>query len=441
MDLQEASVHVEEMLENTKVVYMKTDPEVMDFTCHQPGKILLIGGKKRVEIDVDQDSVALVMGFLSCSVFDKENISTLLAWNLKSLMSYFRFYVKTPPVITTSVVDLQVIEKFLGIEKSAPENLSEAVNRMKVIAEYKNWKGLYQRLHLPLMLRVLPALETTPLLDEFNKTSVYAFYEVEGQHNGRLRCAKKFSKSYLPHTLDDEQKKNLKPKGYDRCLMTFDIRHCEVSVLQWLSKDEKLKEIIDSGKDLYHEIYNLVTGDVCDSAKKRDMTKLMFLPVMYGCGNETLGRNLNISPDVAKELIGRIHAIFPTVSEWMLAVQEKARHNESIEDYFGRPRSYPEKFYQARNFVVQGVAATVCLEKLIDIYKALKEKDAQLCFSIHDGYGIILNVRIVVDMYREVRKIIETESELCPGLLFKAECKVGKRLDAMRVIGKSSNHT
>lgn len=432
MEFQAAAEHLDEMLSKTKIVFLHTEPEVLDFTTRQGGTVVIMGGGKRLEIDLTPEVVTPVMGMLAVTAFDKESVQTLLTWNLKSLMSYFRFFAPSLPAPSITPLDLQVIEKFLGVEKECPKNLVEAVDRMKAAAGAPNWKRLYQALHLPLMLRVLPALETTPLLDEQDKTSKYAFYEIEGQHNGRLRCAKKFDKGYIPHTMSDDQKKLLKPRGWqhDEIFMTFDIRHCEASVLQWLSQDEVLQQILNSGQDLYREIYRIITGDACDTDKKREMTKLMFLPVMYGCGHQKLAENLNVSAGVARELISRIHARFPTAVQCMLDFQ-KAAENGPVVDRSGRPRVYTDKHYQARNLAVQGVAATVCLEKLVGLYNALSRTSARLCFTIHDGYGVLVNVKDTVKIYKIIHEIIETESKLCPRLFLKAECKVGPKLDSM----------
>lgn len=277
-------------------------------------------------------------------------------------------------------------------------------------------------------------LETTSLLDEAEKVSVHAFYEIEGQINGRLRCAKQFSKGYIPHTIGPDQKKALKPKGYNRCFMSTDIRHCEVTVLQWLSQDPNLLYIIESGQDLYKEIYHVTTGDPCDSDKKRDYAKRMFLPVMYGCGPTSLGKSMGLAEQTAKELIRRIHAKFPVATEWMRSKQEEARENGVVVDYFGRPRTFENEFYKARNFVVQGVAATACVEKLIAIYDALQGTESYLCFTIHDAYGIVCPVKDPKPTYTMVKDIVESESTACPGLRLKQESKFGKRLDNMKVL-------
>jgi DNA polymerase I-like protein with 3'-5' exonuclease and polymerase domains len=214
------------------------------------------------------------------------------------------------------------------------------------------------------------------------------------------------------------------------------MRHCEVTVLQWLSGDERLKELLDSGKDLHEEIYRLVTGDQNITEAKRDKSKLMFLPVMYGCGARTLAEQIHVPEEVARELIRRIHALFPTARKWLQTKHEEAKVGP-VKDYFGRPRRYEEhEAYLVQNFVVQGVAATVCLEKLVEIYRALRGRGISICFTIHDGYGFVVTPDQAVSACKIIKPILESESKLCPGLKLKAQYKYGASLNAMTVLGK-----
>jgi hypothetical protein len=100
------------------------------------------------------------------------------------------------------------------------------------------------------MMRVLPAIETYPLLDETERTAKYAYYEIEGQTNGRLRCLKKFSKGYVPHAMGPDVQTSMKPRGYNLGFICPDVKYCEIAVLQWLSGDSKLKTLLESDEDL-----------------------------------------------------------------------------------------------------------------------------------------------------------------------------------------------
>jgi hypothetical protein len=443
MDILTAAEHLHELLTITKAVYLRCEPEVPDFTIKEEAKVVISGGGKKIELELDPKSVSSVMGLLQTSIFythDPEDTSppppriTVLTWNFKALMSYFKFFEPKPLNIGCSIVDIQVIERFMGIDKKAPENIVEAVNRSKAISMTPAWRPLYGCLHLPLMLRVLPALETTPLIHTGTRSSVFAYYDIEGQINGRLRSMKAFHKSYLPHNMGDDQKELLRPRGCDLRFLCADMRHCEVTVLQWLSGDERLKAILDSGRDLHEEIYRIVTEDDVITETKRNLSKLMFLPVMYGCGPAALGKNLGIAAEVAGELINRIRAKFPTAIKWLRSKREEAQVGPVL-DFFGRPRTYtPETAYLAQNFVVQSVAATVCLEKLVELSAAVAAN--QICFTIHDGYGFLATHDEVAGIYKIARPILESESKLCQGLRLKAQFKYGKKLSDLVVLGK-----
>jgi len=428
----EASLLLADMFDRQRPVYLYTEPEVLDFTSTDVGKVILAGGKHRIEFDIDPDEIKLVLGSLGVSAFDKDCASSLVTWNLKSLLSYAKYHTGTVPEITAPILDLQVIENFLGVSQAKPSSISEAINRLKTASECKSWKPLYRKLHLPLIVETLPALETFPLLNSADRNACHAHYEVEGQQNGRLKCAKRFERNYLAHTMGPDQKASLKPRGYQLSFMVADISNCEVTVLQWLSGDKQLKAIMESGKDLYREIYRIVTNDVCDSDNKRKMAQNMFLAVIYGSMSKGLAETLNVSEGVAKELRKRILHSFPTCMEWLQDQQDAAKDGV-ITDYFGRPRNFQDAPYRARNFVVQGVAATACLEKLVDLHRKLEKSPTQLCFTVHDGYGLVVPEDRIFETAKAVRSVLEAPSGVCPDLTMRVKIETGATLDKMAI--------
>lgn len=434
MSFYDTSCQIATLLEGHNAIYLRTEPEVPDFTVKASFKAIVSNKRQRVEIEVTPENVISVISLFDATIFNKEIVTHLYVWNLKALSSYFYFCVAKFVTPTTNVIDLKIIESFLGLRKNRPENLVEAINRTKILVKYKAWQRLYKAVHLPLSLRVLPSIETTPLLNDQTRRSEYPYYDIEGQANGRLNCLKKFARSYLPHNMGPDVKSVLKPKGYGMRFLGADYRFCEVVVLQWLSKDEKLKEIIDSGDDVHRAIYELIAQDPCNTETKRAISKKMFLPVMYGCGPKGLAHNLKQSDKVGKELFRRIGSQFTTAMKWMWQRQQEAKRGIVV-DYFGRPRKFDaNESYQARNAAVQGVAATVCQEKLIDLHKALDGEDVRLAFSVHDGYGVICKMEAARHAYQTVKRVLETESVLCPGLEMKVEIKFGARLNAMKVL-------
>ena len=118
----------------------------------------------------------------------------------------------------------------------------------------------------------------------------------------------------------------------------------------------------------------------------------------------------------------------------MQSKQESAKESV-IYDFFGRPRKFDEKqCYLARNFSVQGVAATACQEKLIDLFDNIDNDKAYIAFSIHDGFGLVCKIKYAHEVYKLVKQVCESESILCPGLKMKVEIKFGHKLNNMKVL-------
>lgn len=433
MELYDAAWQLSDLLETNRSVYVRMEPEVPDFTKKSAFKMFVCGLRQEVVLEVNPQNIMFVIGLFDSTIFSKEMVDRLYFWDIKALCSYFRFVTSKDITPQTNLIDLKVIESFLNTRKPRPENLIEAVNRAKLVVQEKGWHNLYKSIHLPLSLRVLPSIETSPLIHEGHKDYVYPYYEIEGQSNGRLNCSKKFICSYLPHNMGPDVRTILKPIGIKTCFLYSDFKHCEVTVLQWLSGDAKLKELLDTGEDLHPKIYEILTGDKCDTDSKRKMSKLMFLPVMYGCGAKRLAVDvLNVPEQVAAEIIRRIKLMFPIAWEWMQAKQEEAKAGV-VYDYFGRPRKFEDgKYYLARDFVVQGVAATVCQEKLIELCKILDREKAHVVFTVHDGFGLVVKNDMAKAMYRLVKDTLEQESRLCAGLKMKVKIQLGQKLDKLK---------
>ena len=432
---EETAILLSEMLESSRTVYVRTEPEIMDFTDNVLSKVVIFSANSKVELEVSSQNIASVIGLLDATIFNREVVHQVYFWNFKSLASFVKYCTTKFVTPQNNVVDLKVVEAFLGIRKNPPENYIEATNRARVILQNNNWRAIYLSIHMPLLYRVIPSIETTALVNSSLRRSEFPCYEIEGQANGRLNCSGRFSRSYLPHTMGPDVRKALKPKGEGLRFATADFRFCEVVVLQWLTGDQALKEILDSGQDLHSRIYELIIQKPCDNDAKRKISKKMFLPVVYGLGTVGLAQSLGVPEEAAAEIKNRIYSKFSTALNWVNEKQQLARQGQTITDYFGRPRKYsPEECYLVRNFVVQAVAATVCQEKLIDLWKSLINTTAKLAFSVHDGYCVVFETKDAKSIYDIMKQTLESESRLCPGLKMKVEIKFGINLNEMRVL-------
>lgn len=435
MDLEETAILISELLQSNKVVFVKTEPEVLDFTDSVLNKVIIHGLNSKIEVEVSSSNIAPVMGILDATIFDKEVIPRVYFWNFKSLASFCKYHTDKFTTPKNNLIDLKIVEAFLDIHKNSPDNFIEASNRVKFVFQNTDWQSIYKSIHIPLAYRVLPSIETTGLINSEERRVEHSYYDIEGQRHGRLSCSKKFLRCFLPHSMGPDVRNSLKPKGYGLLFATADFKFCEVVVLQWLSGDLKLKELLDSGEDLHNKIYEIVTGDVCNSEVKRKISKKMFLPVIYGLGSKGLSENLKIPESAAIKVKNNINSIFSTAVNWVSEKQKIAQSGGVVKDYFGRPRKYdPNQAYLARNLVVQAVAATVCEEKMIDLWKALNSTESKLVFSVHDGYGVVCSKETAKDTYKIMKSVLEKESKLCPGLKMNVEIKFGVNLNDMKVL-------
>ena len=424
-----------------KSLFLQFNPEVLDFTDNdfEPELNFSFQGGTSFQIVLKKETMPLILSFLSISLFEKDY--KVFTWNWKSFVSYI--YARTGKFydIKASLIDIKVLETYVGIKKSCPETYVEAFNRIKSLVSSGMWKeseNVYKKIHLPLMNRVLPALERIGIVDFASKTKVHAYYEINGQENGRLKCQSSFLKSYVPHAMGADFKSGLKPIGYDNLFMSFDFRGMEVHVLAHLSNDENLKRLC-----LEDDIYT-VLGKVLFKDEKidRDLVKKSFLPIIYGQSARSLSERCGIAADISEMVVTRISSLFPTAVSFVADCESKVKKDGYAKDVFGKRRINFEsgKEYLARNFAVQSPAATICSEKLISLYfslqklnESLKDK-AEIAYTIHDGYVVYVTKDNWKQVYRKSMESLTSDSELCPGLKLKVSCRGGRNLNDLKTI-------
>lgn len=422
-----------ELIGNGKQVFVCFSPEILDFTkSGKVGSISIYVSGKKLDIAISDKNIIEVYSLLEASVFSKGFV--LFAWGIKTFFSYIKFYTKKTFIPESTIIDIKVIEGFLGIKKRTPTSFTEAINRAKEIGKFSEWKELYKNILLPLIVKVVPNMETTPLLNTDLRTSVYAHYEIEGQSGGRLQASSVFDRGFNPHTMGKEVKNKLRPFGYEKLFMYFDFKQMEVWMLAYLSGDPSLKELLNSKKDFYKVVYGLITGNEKASEEARKYCKLIFLQVIYGMTPKSLAKQFQIAYTLAHSIHENLVNSFPVAFNW-LDNRLKEIKDDIGRDFFGRPRNFAEKPYRIRNFSVQAPSATFCLEKLIGLHKDLKNLDSQVCFNIHDGYGILCNKNNFRETYAIAKKSLQSESELLQGLTVPVGCQMGFNLNKLKAVG------
>lgn len=423
-------------------VYMRCNPEIFDFTDKTAINELqfFAHGGLSFTINLNDDNIPIILSMLRISLFTKD--CKVLTWNWKPFCTWV--LAKTGKLISvdSAIIDLKVLESFSGIKLKPPTGLVEALNRLKNLITAGFWREsepTYKQIHLPLMTTVLPHLETAGLSSIGSGVRVYGYYEIDGQDNGRLKCHGAYKNGFVPHAMKPETKEDLKPRSQEELFMNFDFKGMEVFVLAALSEDRLLQDLCTQ-PDIYSALFNKLMEKEISCREDRDLAKKIFLPVIYGQSAYSLSQRCGIAIDLAERVVERIGSLFQTAVSYVASFENHVKQHGFVKDKFGKRRNNFEngKEYLARNFAVQSPAATICSEKLINLYFALKDK-TDLAYTVHDGYVVYATKDNWKQIYQIGLDILTSESDMCSGLRLKVACRAGRNLNDLKPLGRKGD--
>ena len=425
-----------ELSSTANLFYMCFDKSFLDFTDEDSKptiKISSLSGSFSVEIETSK--LPLLVEVLRETIFSKEN--KIISWNWKDFISYLTYHFGKLVEFKALILDLKILESFFFIKLEKPETYSEAIDRFKKVKSDSEWNKLhhvYKEIYTPLLTLVVPSMEVVPLLDYEAKSKVYAYYEINGQDNGRMLCSNVRVHGYNPHTLSKEQKSKYKPCVPFNVFLGFDFKSMEVAVLAHLANDDKLSELIQS-KDIYTSIFQAITDSNVVDQNSRNIAKKIFLPTIYGMSAKTLAVQANIEVSFAEQICKNITQKFSKSVKYVKDFVSLAESQGTISDYFGKRRNFSENFYKARNFSIQSPASLICLEKLVELWKITHDK-TRICYHVHDGYYVYATNDNWKEIAMDVKRVLISESKICPGLKLRVTCQIGTSLQNMKSLEK-----
>jgi len=435
-----AALAVAKVLDTGKVVFVTALPDVLDFTGGRSGGDLYIYGVEeaaKIPLSKDRRTMMQVSSLLQESILRKG--MTVIGWDLKNLFTFLKATTGTSPEIEATLVDLMALERYLGQRDGVrPVDATEAIARFRTCMKDPLWdraKKIHFKVTIPLVTKVLPAIESCGLVHAEERCIVYPWYHIDGQENGRLQSSKSLFKGFCAHNIGHDTASKLYPTTCDHVLALFDYRHMEVSVLAWLSQDPEMLRLLDGEEDFYAAVFRAITGIEDVQASHRKLTKGFFLPTFYGQGAQGLSERNGISGKLAEKLVGDINRLFPTAMAW---IRDAVTPDGVAEDHFGRRRIIPERFFRARNFKVQSPAALICIDRLVHLYNELcacgslrgsveaQLRGVRIAAHVHDGYLLAIPESQQKDMLRRAKEALESESSIAPGLRLRVNFKVGR---------------
>ena len=194
-----------------------------------------------------------------------------------------------------------------------------------------------------------------------------------------------------------------------------------------ISQDETLIDAFHRGLDIHQATAATVNGIEPEDVtyEQRNFAKRVNFGLMYGMGAFRLAQDSDLTRDQAAEFIATYFERMPGVERYIERTKEFVWQNGFTETLYGRRRIYPAikshgnrrstaaEERAAINMPIQGTAADILKQSMLDLYDRLSQErcDATMILQVHDE--LVLEVK--VDELAEVKAlVVETMESAFP---------------------------
>ena len=337
-------------------------------------------------------------------------------------------------------------EQIKGVMNAQQKKLNDAVgHEMNVNSTKQMSDFLYRELGLPIQthrktgkistneaaLKNLAKFAPNSLFDVVidireSRKLISTYLESEVDPDGRFRCSYLLDgtesgrlASRMSSTGTGGNLQNV-PKGIARevfipdkgkMFMAADLSQAEARVVAYISREQGLINIFESGKDIHKQvaasIFNKKVEDV--TKEERELAKRIVHASNYGMGARHFGELIGISQRDAQEKLNAYHAHFPNINIWHMEVSRELRRSRTLSTPMGRKRMFFGRWNDALlrdgySYIPQSTVADVVLKGMINIQNALP-KGGNIVFNIHDE--IVIQIPIEWDLASSVYKMKE----------------------------------
>ena len=282
---------------------------------------------------------------------------------------------------------------------------------------------------VPLVLeyRMLTKLSSTYLkgLQEqvFPDNKIHTIYKQTLTHTGRLSSVDPNLQNIPVRSEEGKliRKAFVSHNGY---LVSFDYSQIELRILAHMAHVTNLIDAFNQGKDIHRHTAALVFGvkDEEVTPQMRSQAKAVNFGIIYGMSEFRLSKDIGMSISEARDFINKYFETYPEVKTYMDEVVETCKKQGYVSTLLNRKRYIPtinDKNFMVRqqaqryamNTPIQGTGADILKLAMIEVDKALKEKNlkSQTILQVHDE----LIFDVFEDELEEVMSLVKEKMENC----------------------------
>lgn len=282
---------------------------------------------------------------------------------------------------------------------------------------------------VPLVLeyRMLTKLSSTYLkgLQEqvFPDNKIHTIYKQTLTHTGRLSSVDPNLQNIPVRSEEGKliRKAFVSHNGY---LVSFDYSQIELRILAHMAHVTNLIDAFNQGKDIHRHTAALVFGvkDEEVTPQMRSQAKAVNFGIIYGMSEFRLSKDIGMSISEARDFINKYFETYPEVKTYMDEVVETCKKQGYVSTLLNRKRYIPTinvKNFMVRqqaqryamNTPIQGTGADILKLAMIEVDKALKEKNlkSQMILQVHDE----LIFDVFEDELEEVMSLVKEKMENC----------------------------
>jgi DNA polymerase-1 len=337
----------------------------------------------------------------------------------KEIFSYAdeEFNVKSPKQlgkILFEKLDLPVIKKTKTGYSTNAEVLDKLVDKHPIIE-----KIIYYRQLTKLYSTYVEGLKA--VIDEDGR--IHSSFNQTVTTTGRLSSTEPNLQNIpIKYEMGREIRKVFIPNDDNCVILSADYSQIELRVLAHIADDENLINAFKHHRDIHtktaSEVFNVPVDEV--TSLMRSNAKAVNFGIVYGIGDFSLAKDLNITRKEAKQYIETYFDRYPNVKKYLEDIVEEAKENTMVKTILNRRRFIPElaaskKMIQAfgkrlaMNTPIQGSAADIIKLAMVNVFNELNRRGlkSEIILQVHDE--LILNV--YKDEFDEVKELVKNEME------------------------------